>query len=297
MNKKIGVVILNYLAFQESIDITRQFLGLPQNNIDLHIVVVDNKSANESFKRISSAFASNSQVSVAQTESNLGFANGNNFGYTELVKHFNPDYVIFSNSDIVLKDDGLFDWIVDTDMRYNFGILGPSVYSLRGDFHQNPIPNRNTDLEWNKKQIKVLQMRKNKLKFVSVFPLLLTIKSKIKGLRNKSAQPKDWGDYTRFTTDQTLHGSFLVMSQRYLSKFETPFDPGTFLYMEEDLLKLRCMRKKIKMVYSPDYEVNHKQAVSTVKVNSSEIKRKLIRTDNEMNSLRRYIEVLEEDNA
>lgn len=293
-NKKIGVVILNYLAYQESIDITKQFLELPTKNVDLHIVVVDNKSANESYQKLLETFDGNEKVTVVQTNENLGFANGNNYGYSELIKHISPDYAIFSNSDIVLKDNSLFEWIIRMDEQNQFGILGPSVYSLRGNFHQNPNINRNTSLKWNKEQLHKMKVKKFAYSAISKFPFLLSF---AQGVRKKDAEQEDWGDYTKLTTEQTLHGSFLIMSQRYLSKYDTPFDPGTFLYMEEDILKLRCLKKNIKMVYSPDYEVNHKQAVSTAKVNSSAIKRKVIRINNEMNSLKRYIEVLEDHNA
>lgn len=289
--KKIGVVILNYLAYRESIDITKQFLKLPTKDIDLQVVVVDNKSPNESYFKIKKAFDGEEKVLVVQTDSNLGFANGNNYGYSELVKLFMPDYVIFSNSDIVLKNDRLFDWIIRMDEQNQFGVLGPSVYSLRGKFHQNPNVNRNTNLRWNKEQLNKMRMKKFAFTIFADFPFLFSI---VQGLRKEKTKQVDWGDYTKLTTNQTLHGSFLIMSQRYLSKYITPFDTGTFLYMEEDILKLRCLKKNIKMVYSPDYEVNHKQAVSTVRVNNSEIKRKLIRINNEMNSLKRYIEVLEE---
>lgn len=291
--KKIGVVILNYLAYEESIELTNQFLELesPGNCTDMHIVIVDNSSANESYDILSKKFVGNPKVTVAQTNKNLGFANGNNYGYKVLLKVFIPDYVIFSNSDIVLKDKNLFKWIIDNDKQHQFGILGPSVWSLRGNFHQNPLDNRKTNLVWNELQLKKQYLRKIKLHIVNTFPFLHDLKHMIHKSAEQTANA-DWGDYTKYTEEKTLHGSFLVMSQRYLSQYETPFDPGTFLYMEEDLLKLRCMKKHIKMVFSPDYEVNHKQAVSTKKVDRSKTKRKIIRINNEINSLKRYIEVI-----
>lgn len=292
--KKIGVVVLNYLAYEESINITKQFLKLPTDNVELHIVIVDNDSANESFDIISRKFASNPKVTVVQTNRNLGFANGNNFGYKALTEIIIPDYVIFSNSDIVLKDSSLFDWIIDNDEQHQFGILGPSVWSLKGKFHQNPIDNRNIDLTWNKIELKKQYLRKARLLAIRAFPFLRKLKYMIRKPAEQTVNA-DWGDYTKYTEEQTLHGSFLVMSQRYLSKYETPFDPGTFLYMEEDLLKLRCMKKKIKMIFSPDYEVNHKQAASTKKVDKSKINRDIIRISNEINSLKRYIKVIQKD--
>lgn len=283
--RAIGVVILNYIAYKETMNVTEQFLKLPSSNINLHIVIVDNHSNNCSFTYLSKKFKANKKVTVVQTDKNLGFANGNNFGYAVLVKCFKPDYVIFSNSDIVLKDRTLFEWIIENSRKHQFGILGPSVFSLSGNLHQNPCPNRDTNLFWNKKQLILLYLRKIKLYFIKALPFA-------KRQNNNNLLHKDWGDYTKYTENKTLHGSFLIMSQRYLKEYSTPFDTGTFLYMEEDILRIRCIKKSIPMCFSPEYEVNHKQAVSTKKVDNSEVKRKIIRINNEIHSLRRYIQIL-----
>lgn len=289
----IGVVILNYLAYEESINITEQFLELPSNNVNLHIVIVDNYSNNESYNVLLKKFAKNERVTVVQTAKNLGFANSNNFGYFELLKHAHPDFVIFSNSDIILKDNSIFDWIVESYRKYNFAILGPSVYSLSGKLHQSPCENRNTSLVWNRYQLYKLYMITTKLRILKLFPFLS--KRVVYGTNKPKLKQRDeWCDYTTYTESKTLHGSFLIMSQKYLKEYDTPFDTGTFLYIEEDLLKYRCVKKNLRMVFSPRYEVDHKQAVSTKKVSNSQINRDLLRRRNEINSVKRYIQVIKE---
>ncbi len=284
----IGIIILNYIAYKETINLTDQFLKLPRNKINLKVIIVDNCSPNKSFTNLKKYYQDNSIVSVVQTPYNLGFANGNNFGYEVLARYMDLDYVIFSNSDIVLKDKDLFGWIIKSYQKYHFGILGPSIYSLKNKIHQNPCENWSESLKYNYKLLRKMKRSRFKLKLHLLFSPL------IKRNDSKNQTVVDTTEYKEFTTEKTLHGAFLIMSSRYLKEFEQPFDTGTFLYMEEAVLRLRCDTKNILMLFSPIYEVNHLQAASTKKVSDSVLKRQLIRRNYEINSLRRYINILKE---
>lgn len=286
MKKNIGVIVLNYLAYNETDNVVNQFLDLPKDDVNLKIVIVDNNSNNESYQFLSNKFNNNNLVSVYKTNKNLGFANGNNYGYCQLKKIFNPDYVIFSNSDIVLKSDELFHWIISSDKKYNFGVLGPSVYSLRYKVHQNPCNNWSENLYYNYLLLSRMKLQLLKMKLNQIIPIFKKNKPK--------SMPIDATDYQLVTFKKTLHGSFLVMSKKYLNHFSTPFDKGTFLYMEEAIIRIRCERSNLSMVYDPTYEVNHLQAVSTQKVIDSPVKRKIIRLNHEINSLKRFIQILKE---
>lgn len=287
--KNIGVVILNYLAFEETKKLASQFLLLPRKNVNLKIIIVDNHSNNESYEILKKFFESKSEVLVVKTNKNLGFANGNNLGYSKLKKIMDPDYVIFSNSDIVLKNKTLFEWIIKSDNTYHFGLLGPSVYSLRYGIHQSPCNNWSESLKYNYNLMKKMKLQRLLLYMRYILP-----KNKRRKL-SKNIIKKDINDFKNFSTNKTLHGSFIVMSKKYLTQFNTPFDTGTFLYMEEAIIKVRCERKKILILYSPDYEVDHLQAVSTEKIDSSYLKRQIIRKNNEINSLYRFIQILKND--
>ncbi|HFI0272105.1 TPA: glycosyltransferase family 2 protein, partial [Streptococcus suis] len=115
------------------------FCRQTDDNINVKIIVVDNSSPNESFDVLQNEFKDNLNISVVKTPKNLGFANGNNYGYNVLKEYMDPDFVIFSNSDIILPENGLYKWILQCKNDYNFGVLGPSIYSINGDFYQNPI--------------------------------------------------------------------------------------------------------------------------------------------------------------
>ena len=151
---KIGVIILNYLAYKTTIDTVNSFLNQNSNGCQIEYVIVDNFSSNDSFEVLKKEYKLHSNIHVVKTDSNLGFARGNNFGYNELIKIINPDFVIVSNDDILLPKEGLYEWIEKAYKKYNFAVLGPDIYSIKGKYHQNPMNNFSTKRAICKKILK-----------------------------------------------------------------------------------------------------------------------------------------------
>lgn len=279
---KIGIVILNYLAYKTTIDTVTSFEKQCKKEVKVQYVIVDNCSPNESFDALSKEYASRDDIIVVKTEKNLGFACGNNFGYQTLLGKMQPDYVIISNDDILLNQDGLYTWIVECYKKYNYAVLGPDVFSVRGNFHQSPGPVFTRDA------------KKCKQKIVNYEKKLL--KCKIKKLIHKTEpyHVPTWENdvYTQFHDDLTLHGSFQVFSADFFLHFSEPYDPATFLYMEEDILKLRCDQKRLHMIYDPSYQVHHLQAVATNMINQTSMDKAIFRTENMLRSLKAYLSML-----
>lgn len=281
---KIGVVILNYIEYGITIDCINSFCRQTDDNINVKIIVVDNSSPNESFDVLQNEFKDNLNISVVKTPKNLGFANGNNYGYNILKEYMDPDFVIFSNSDIILPVNGLYKWILQCKNDYNFAVLGPSIYSINGDFYQNPIRSLTT----NKKDIEHMIFDLYK----SLFKIRIKILFRKKG---KGNHIEKWGntEYGKFHDDLTLHGAFQIMSKEYFNKYKEAYDTGTFLYMEEDILRLRCIKSNLRMIYSPDFIVHHLQSFSTNSNSLNNNKSAYFRVKNMLNSLKRYKDLLE----
>ena len=276
-----GVVILNYLAYSETINCIDDFKKQDNSN-NFAFIVVDNASPNESFDLLSKKYKDDNQVYVIKTEKNLGFANGNNFGYEFLKKNFIFQYAIFSNDDILLPKNGLTNWIIDSYKRYNFGLLGPDVYSTNGQFHQSPIVAfTKSILKCNTIQLKLS---------IKIFILRLQ-KVFIKKKKNSKNVWKN-DNYDLETINNTLHGSFIVMSHNYLDVYDTPFDQRTFLYMEEDILRIRCDNKNIISLYNPSFQVHHLQAISTDMIVTNWYSKQIFRLKNILKSLKVYKKVL-----
>lgn len=99
---KVYAVILNYKNFQETISLVDQLLQ--QEKIDLHIIVVDNCSPNESFQILKQTFKQAIKVEILQSEKNGGYSYGNNFGL-RYIKKYNPENVFILNNDILINHD------------------------------------------------------------------------------------------------------------------------------------------------------------------------------------------------
>ncbi len=249
----IGVVILNYLAYEETFHCVNDFLKQDRGDrFCLKIIVVDNYSPNDSYKRLCDEFQDIDEVTVTQTNQNIGFARGNNFGYSKLKEYMEPDFTVISNSDIVIKMPNFFDWIIKCHEGYRFAVLGPSIFSVCGNYYQNPVKNYPTSYFFC--VIRLLQLYVHKCQYL----LLKTVN------KRQETYISQWDNvyYQEVQRNLTLHGSLLIFSKGYFTFYQEPFHEQTFLYMEEDLLKLRCDRKKLLMLYEPSFEVLHLQSVS-----------------------------------
>ena len=99
--------------------------------------------------------------------------------------------------------------------------------------------------------------------------------------------------YTEFHDDMTLHGSFQIFSKKYFEQYKELYDSRTFLYMEEDLLRLRCDKKGLRMCYVPGFRVNHLQAMSSVLDQRSAYEKQISRLKHTENSMKVYISELD----
>lgn len=278
----IGVVILNYLAYETTIDTVKSFLAQNVEEYRVEIVIVDNCSPNESYDKLCEVFKDIPNVTTFKTNSNLGFAKGNNYGYKKLLDILKPDFVIISNDDILLPQKGLYKWISDSYNKYEFAVLGPDIYSINGEFHQSPIDNYTRSL------------MKCRYRYLKNTILILKLKlMKRLNLHQDYVIPK-WNNdkFRKTSSDYTLHGSFQIFSSKYFLHYSEPYDNCTFLYMEEDILKLRCDKKNLKMLYDNSYMINHLQAISTNMVTSNSFDKQIFRLKNLNMSLQEYINTL-----
>lgn len=284
---KIGIIILNYLVYQDTINCVNTLKKQDGRNVELKIIIVDNNSNNNSAEILDDLYKDDNDIEVLKLDENHGFANGNNEGYKMLLKYMNPDFVIISNDDILVNQPGLFEWIQKKNEEYEFGILGPSIYSSGQKFHQSPIKNFSRN---------IYRCRIRKLILMKTM-FVLSFKKNFR-IQKNNVRLNKWNelDYKSNTDNLTLHGSFLIFSKKYFSRFDLPFDDKTYLYLEEHILKLRCDWIGIPMVYAADYEVVHLQGTATAFINKNQIEYSCFRAYNELNSLRRYIQLVKEFN-
>jgi len=260
---KVGIVILNYKNFAETIDCLESVLK--QKDVSLEIVVVDNCSGNNSVKELISWKANKGDIGrnicILEASKNVGFARGNNIGIRYLLKK-NIDFIIVSNSDIAYSDDYTIKAIVDS-YQSGIGVITPTIYNLNG------LPEMRTQY-------------KRKLFPIRVYRHLLRIQN-YKKLQYNTSSAKNGNTvkskYQALTDGvlkdyYSLTGCYFALTPDYLRVFPFLF-PGTFLYGEEIATLLLTYKAKLLTSLVKTEPIIHKQAASTDKTLKDGTERKM----------------------
>ena len=156
-------VILHYMALDETVQCVESIL----NNIEgeKKVIVVDNCSPNGTLADLRARYETVPDVDVIGTDSNLGFARGNNFGYQYAVSSYDPDFAVVMNNDMEITQRDFIAQMVKSCREYGFAVMGPDIYSTKKKYHQNPqtrkMPTRK-DLESSCRKLEI----KNALRFM-----------------------------------------------------------------------------------------------------------------------------------
>lgn len=143
MNPNVSIIILNWNAWENTVECLESIFKIDYDNFD--VVIVDNASNNDSVYRITTFFEeinknsnrhstftfksngeseidlmksfekinfSNSHNNIIITcDSNYGFAEGNNIGIRFAFENFNPEFILLLNNDTVVEKDFLTELI------------------------------------------------------------------------------------------------------------------------------------------------------------------------------------------
>lgn len=249
-------VILHYMAHGASrccLDALIRVLP----GADSSIVIVDNGSPDGSGAQLQEEFAGNPRVSFVTLKENVGFARGNNEGYRYAKEHFDPDFIIMMNNDILITDPAFLDKISAEYEANPFAVLGPDIFVPLQDRHQNPARLQPMTKD-EAMAIRKKYARKNRHFFYNY----TTWNLKLAFWLDKYPIPADQGSADPHD-GCVLHGACYIFSRDFIAKREHAFNPATFLYMEEDILQLECSRAGLKMHYSPALQVTHLEDAST----------------------------------
>lgn len=260
-NVKIAFVILHYKAIED----TRQCIKSILENVDkkyVHLVVVDNGSPDDSGRILCNEYKKNDLVTIICNKKNVGFSNGNNVGYRYAKKVLTAEYIVLCNNDIILFQNDLIEKIDKEFQCSNFAVLGPMILTKDGKFTSSP--SRIAPL--NKKEVKELLKyytwcyRFNKVYLLRVYYLWRKLCRKKK--------MKDFKECYKKQYDVSVHGCFMVFSKIYIDEFDG-LNENTFMYGEEEILYKTLLDHKMRIVYTPEIAVYHKEDVSTNSVHKS----------------------------
>ncbi|MDG4714395.1 glycosyltransferase family 2 protein [Winogradskyella marincola] len=123
---KLSVVILNYNV-RYFLELCLRSVEAATKDIDSEIIVVDNKSPDDSCAMVKELFPN---VKLIENKENYGFSKGNNIG----VASAKGEYLCILNPDTVVAEDTFIKIIAFADQQTNLGIVGCQLIDGRGKF-------------------------------------------------------------------------------------------------------------------------------------------------------------------
>lgn len=270
-------VILHYQNKLDTEECIESLLALEGN---FNIVVVDNSSPNNSGKQLSEKYHDLPKVDVLLLERNLGFANGNNRGCMFAMERYNPKFLIVINNDTFILQKDFISKLTEAYRNLRFDILGPRIIITKTGEDQNPVYHILSSKDEIHKRImkfKVLVL----LNHVYLEKIFRSIFAFAKNVLNEGREEK-----TIKRSNYRLHGSAMIFTRAYFTKFGNIFDPETFMYCEEDLLQIRVENHKLKAVFYKDLEIFHKDDSSTETVHGKGRKKRLFYYQESIKSLK-----------
>lgn len=252
---KIGFIILQYGRPDLTIDCVN---SIQDNVLDASklIVVVDNNSPDDSAAVVQQQFAGQEDIIILSTGENLGFARGNNVGYT--YARDKCEFMCILNSDVVLTQKEFWQILKASYEENQFAIGGPYIY----------LPNMNQP-EILMPEIQSLEIEKKKLKKKKLYARLAhmglnPLREKLSSLKSSCKEVVIDTEVLHIPHENiVLNGCCLFYTPIYIERFEEAFDPRTFFYGEENLLYLKVRAAGMKTLYEPKLSVQHLKFAST----------------------------------
>jgi N-acetylglucosaminyl-diphospho-decaprenol L-rhamnosyltransferase len=126
----VYAIIVNYRTAEMTIDAGRSLLASDLSRIDLRLLLVDNGSDDGSSQKLQAAFPAARHFA---TQSNFGYAGGNNVALRALLANVPPNidygdaFVLLMNSDVLVDPDALRTCLGYIRGHERTGVVGPRV--------------------------------------------------------------------------------------------------------------------------------------------------------------------------
>ncbi|MDE7084560.1 MAG: glycosyltransferase [Clostridia bacterium] len=240
---KVKTDIVFSVVIYRNTDDLAEFLESVKQNVkpDYRVILVNNYYDGESRDRAKKIAGENGCDFI--DSKNNGYGSGNNRAVEYALEHYDFEYFIVSNPDIVIKK---FD--CKELSKIKDGVLAPEIITVNGK-RQNPMYVR--DLRTANKRI--YRGLKNNKKFPFYFGIGQN--KIVRGWHNAFYK------LSRKTTHKIYqaHGSFVIFTNSCLQQTGAPYDENMFLFAEESYLAHKLKEKNIPTRYCSFISVVHKE--------------------------------------
>ena len=226
---KLSVIILNYNV-RYFLELCLQSVEAAIQNLDAEIIVVDNKSSDESCAMVKQKFPN---VKLIENSENLGFSKGNNIG----VQHAKGEYLCILNPDTVVPEDCFTELFEFSEIKNDLGIFACRLIDGTGTY----LPESKRNLPTPKVAIK-------KMLGITKHYYANTVKQDSSGIVD------------------ILVGAFMMLKTD-VYKQVNGFDEDYFMYGEDIDLSYKVLKQGYDNMYYGPIQVIHFKGESTLKDN------------------------------
>src|SRR3990167_298310 len=125
---RISAIIVNWNRREDTINTIQQLGDINIGSNSLDVVIVDNHSSDESLKSFKALTNKIPNLHLVESQSNLGYAGGNNLGIVYAQENLKPDFLLILNNDIDFKKDFLTNLHTQINKDPKNGIVSPKIY-------------------------------------------------------------------------------------------------------------------------------------------------------------------------
>ena len=241
MRVTVSIIIVNYNTLQLTTNCIRSVIQHTKNT-DYEIILVDNNSSECNMQIVTEEFP---DIVFVQSDSNLGFAGGNNLGLTKA----QGEYILLLNSDTELVNDAVSIAVMQMQKDIRIGAL--SAQLIYPDGSPQPVAARFPSLK------------------TELLELLRVYKFESKPKKAERVHGDLW-DYSKRVETDWVWGAFLLMPATVIKKFPNQKLHEDFFMYFEDVQWCYFIRHtlKMKIVYIPEAIAIHYVAGSSTTKNA-----------------------------
>lgn len=212
---RVGLVILNYNDSERTIELLDE---IAEYDVWDKIVVVDNKSTDNSFEILKKC--TYEKVDVIESRRNGGYSYGNNFGIKYLDAHYNIDICVIANPDIRVAEEVIHKMVRVIGDGGRYSATAPVMLDKNGKYTLNAYKRRGYYQDVWEYLVPMQYPKKQHGQFLS----------------NRART-----DFAEIVPVHMLPGSLFAIAIDALKKINY-LDEGVFLYCEERILAERMHR-------------------------------------------------------
>jgi len=212
-NKRVSIILLTYNNNKDLAECIPSIFN--QTYKDFELMIIDNGSTDGTIEFIKTNYP---EIKLIETNSNLGYAGGNNIGF----RHAKGDYIVVINPDTFVDPNWLVNLIKPLEEDPHIGITNPKVLEYNDRDHGSC---GNT--------------------------------SHYTGLHFPRGLEKSAATFTKPEIVSAISGCSFAIRREVLSRLKG-FDPDYFLYLEDSDLSLRARLAGYDIMFTPESIVYHK---------------------------------------